>query len=191
MSSYRKPKITNFRGSGHDAVARTAANLEGGGEVDGLRKAAELFFEKSSKDVTADYIDPSEPAIVDGSLPAVETPPVATADGSIFIVHGHSRKTDVDLFLRDVTGRRPIILADKAAKGRTIIEKFEQESDGSGFAVILLTADDLGRSKVAPKEELGRGRARTWSWSWATSSASSVATGSPRSMTRCGVTLRL
>ncbi len=154
LASYRKPKITESEAAGSDAVTRIARNLEGGGEADAPKKAAELFFEKSSKDVTADYIDPSEPATVDGSALAAVVPPAATADGEIFIVHGHSRKTEVELFLRNVTGQRPVILADKAAKGRTIIEKFEQESDGSGYAVVLLTSDDLGRSNAAHEEEL-------------------------------------
>ncbi|HWA54803.1 MAG TPA: nucleotide-binding protein [Solirubrobacterales bacterium] len=79
---------------------------------------------------------------------------VSGGDESIFIVHGHSRKEEIDLFLRNITGRRPTILSDKAGKGRTIIEKFEQESDGTSFAVVLLTSDDVGRSRVAPEGQL-------------------------------------
>jgi predicted nucleotide-binding protein len=156
LESYRKPKITFINGSGQESVARISRNLQEGGEseADALRMAEELFFEKASKDVTETYIDPSEPATVEAQSSTLQASAPANKGGSIFIVHGHSRKEEVDVFLRNVTGARPTILSDKAAKGRTIIEKFEQEADGSGFAVVLLTGDDLGRSKADPEEQL-------------------------------------
>ena len=39
----------------------------------------------------------------------------------------------------------PVILHEQPNEGRTIIEKFEQHAD-VGFAVVLLTPDDMGRS---------------------------------------------
>jgi predicted nucleotide-binding protein len=36
-----------------------------------------------------------------------------------------------------------VILHEQANKGRTVIEKFEQHSD-VGFAVVLMTPDDIG-----------------------------------------------
>jgi predicted nucleotide-binding protein len=154
LNSYRKPKITMTGAPGSAAVAKIASGLKGSDAADTGRRAAELFFERSSKDVTADYIDPGEPATVSTSPAPAAVQPSAVPGEEIFIVHGHSRRDEVDLFLRDATGRRPIILADRAIEGRTIIEKFEQESGGSGFAVVLLTADDLGRSKAAPEAGL-------------------------------------
>ena len=44
-----------------------------------------------------------------------------------------------------------IILAEQPDKGRTVIEKFENESNNVGFAVVLLTADDKGRKNKARK----------------------------------------
>lgn len=41
----------------------------------------------------------------------------------------------------------PIILHEQADGGRTIIEKFEANSSNVGFAVILLTADDICKAK--------------------------------------------
>ena len=43
-----------------------------------------------------------------------------------------------------------IILSEQANKGKTIIEKFEENSDVSG-AICLFTADDLGRAKAEKK----------------------------------------
>lgn len=66
----------------------------------------------------------------------------------IFIVHGHdgeARET-VARFIGNL-GFEPIILHEQANKGRTVIEKVEANSD-VGFAVVLLTPDDLGRANT-------------------------------------------
>jgi predicted nucleotide-binding protein len=44
-------------------------------------------------------------------------------------------------------GLEPIILQDQASRGQTLIEKFETHSKGVGFAVALLTPDDLGNAQ--------------------------------------------
>jgi predicted nucleotide-binding protein len=85
-------------------------------------------------------------------FPSVEKPVQAKAAPAqakkqsmdIFIVHGHDNeaKEAVARFLEKL-GLRAIILHEQADKGRTIIEKFEAHSN-VGFAVILLTPDDIG-----------------------------------------------
>jgi len=72
---------------------------------------------------------------------------VLPMSNKVFIVHGHdgeARET-VARFLGSI-GFDPIILHEQANKGRTIIEKVEANAD-VGFAVVLLTPDDLGRAK--------------------------------------------
>lgn len=65
----------------------------------------------------------------------------------VFIVHGHNDtlKLDVARTLEKLK-LQPIILHEQSNNGKTIIEKFEKFSDVA-FAIILLTADDLGNSK--------------------------------------------
>lgn len=65
----------------------------------------------------------------------------------VFIVHGHDEgaRESVARFLTQI-GYDPIILNEQANQGATIIEKIERNAD-VGFAVILLTPDDLGSSK--------------------------------------------
>ena len=65
----------------------------------------------------------------------------------VFVVHGHddAAKHLVDHLLRQV-GLDPVILSDKLSRGKTIIEKFEANSD-VGFAVALLTPDDTGSAR--------------------------------------------
>jgi predicted nucleotide-binding protein len=67
---------------------------------------------------------------------------------AVFIVHGHDvgKLRDVENFLRRVVGE-VIVLGDEPSGGRTIIEKFEAHANRSGFAVVLLTGDDEGRSR--------------------------------------------
>lgn len=62
----------------------------------------------------------------------------------VFIVHGHDSgvKDSVARFLEKL-GLTPIILHEQPDKGRTIIEKFEAHSN-VGFAVVILTPDDVG-----------------------------------------------
>ena len=65
----------------------------------------------------------------------------------VFIIHGRDdgTKQTVARFLEklDLT---PVILHDKASLGRTLIEKFEEHAQ-VGFAVALLTPDDVGSLK--------------------------------------------
>jgi predicted nucleotide-binding protein len=76
----------------------------------------------------------------------------------ISIIHGHSKgpKEAVARFLENL-GLEPIVLHEKPNKGRTIIEKFEEHAKNVGFAIALLTGDDVGKSK---KERKQRSRPR-------------------------------
>lgn len=70
------------------------------------------------------------------------------SEDKVFIVHGHNEllKVTVARTLEQM-GLKPIILHEQEDYGKTIIEKFESNSTDVGFAVVLLTADDLGISK--------------------------------------------
>lgn len=70
----------------------------------------------------------------------------------IFVVHGHddAMKLAVTRVLERL-GLTPIVLHERPNRGRTIIEKFTQYAR-VGFAVILLSPDDVGCEKArAPK----------------------------------------
>ena len=62
----------------------------------------------------------------------------------VFVVHGREEgpREAVARFLERL-GFQPIILHEQANQGRTVIEKVEDHSD-VGFAVIILTPDDMG-----------------------------------------------
>ncbi|MCE7995153.1 MAG: nucleotide-binding protein [Roseivirga sp.] len=75
-----------------------------------------------------------------------------------FVIHGHndSAKLEVARFIEKHVKKEAIILHEQPNKGKTVIEKFESNSDVD-FAVALWTADDQGK---AIKEEKLLNRAR-------------------------------
>ena len=77
----------------------------------------------------------------------------------VFLVHGHDEGAlhHTARFL-EALGLDPVILHEQPNAGRTIIEKFVDYAD-VGFAVVLLTPDDLGALASAAFEEQ-RPRAR-------------------------------
>lgn len=84
---------------------------------------------------------------------ATTTEVIENKTNNIFIVHGHDEHTKTDLARTiEKLGLNPIILSEQPNRGQTIIEKFELHSD-VGFAVVLLTADDLGKVKTETKDK--------------------------------------
>ncbi|MGN6065381.1 TIR domain-containing protein [Brevundimonas diminuta] len=72
----------------------------------------------------------------------------------VFIVHGHSEtaREIVARFIQQM-GFEPVILHQQHNGGRTIIEKIEHHGD-VGFAIVLLTPDDIGgvsKADLAPR----------------------------------------
>ena len=69
-------------------------------------------------------------------------------NNAVFIVHGQDKgvKYEVARFV-DKLGLEAIILDEKPGIGRTIIEKFEDYASKVGFAIVLLTPDDVGAPK--------------------------------------------
>ena len=63
----------------------------------------------------------------------------------VFIVHGRDdgAKETVARFVEGL-GMNVIILHEQPSKGETIIEKIERHSDDVGFAIVLITPDDVG-----------------------------------------------
>lgn len=88
--------------------------------------------------------------------------PSVRADGPIFVVHGHAldRLHELVRVLERATGRDVTVLHEQANGGGTILEKFEHHAAGASYAVVLLTADDLGAAMAASAPEASRPRGR-------------------------------
>lgn len=68
------------------------------------------------------------------------------ASKRVFVVHGHDDGAVQGVCrLLEGLALEPVVLREQPNRGATIIEKFEKNSD-VGFAVVLMTADDMGGS---------------------------------------------
>jgi predicted nucleotide-binding protein len=63
----------------------------------------------------------------------------------VLIIHGHDKLNLLLLkeLLRDHLHLKFVLLNDRPGLGRTIIEMFEQDAADAGFAIVLMTPDDL------------------------------------------------
>jgi predicted nucleotide-binding protein len=119
------------------------------GLVQGKQRALVLLNQaiKSLEEQIADRSDGSHAwpgPEADSKDTAVEKEP-RLLSRDVFIVHGRDDafKNQVADVLRRA-GLNPIILHEQANGGKTIIEKFEKHAGVAGFAVVLLTPDDVG-----------------------------------------------
>jgi predicted nucleotide-binding protein len=93
-------------------------------------------------------------SFVEQSAPATPESPSTSVDlNKVFVVHGRDNgtKETVARFLEQ-QGLQPVILHEQPSRGMTIPEKLIANSD-VGFAVVLLTPDDLGRAKTDTEEK--------------------------------------
>lgn len=80
------------------------------------------------------------------------------ASNRVFVVHGHDEEAKQSVArCIERLGLEAVILHEQANQGRTIIEKFENYSD-VGFAVVLLTPDDVGSTKANANNLVPRAR---------------------------------
>lgn len=85
---------------------------------------------------------------------SVDTPAGDVVSSDVFIVHGHDQaaRESVARFVEQI-GLNPIILHEQPNMGRTIIEKLEGHLR-VGFAIVILTPDDVG-AEAKEAENLG------------------------------------
>lgn len=85
------------------------------------------------------------------SAPATHTIAPALLPSKVFVVHGHDEAVlhAAARFLEQLK-LEAIILREQPDAGRTVIEKFEDCASEVGFAIVLLTPDDLAGPVPAP-----------------------------------------
>ena len=120
-----------------DEVLEYRTNLaESIDSLEGIHERVELYDESLNESQrTSDNENSSD------------SPPPTFGD-EVFIVHGHDdeAKVTVARFVENL-GIEATILHEQANRGQTIPEKFEEHAGEAGFAIILLTPDDIGASK--------------------------------------------
>ena len=118
----------------------------------GLESAASVL--KSMIDEIEEYWEEDE-ELSHLSPTEVKTPRDAN---KVFVVHGRDESSrEMVARLLEKLDLEPVILQEQPSKGRTIIEKFENHSN-VGFAVVLLTPDDVGSLRDRPDDVKPRAR---------------------------------
>ena len=107
-----------------------------------------IFQSKYAVDVTDEFIQLEAGYELAEPDPAVVTPEASANEVSktkVFIVHGHDEamKNDVARFLL-THELKPIVLHRQLNKGDTVIAKLEREAEDVGYAIVLLSPDDVG-----------------------------------------------
>lgn len=101
------------------------------------------LLQEARRSLEEDLLDASHAA----EQHAVSKAPAVVSRGGkkVFVVHGHDEgaKQTLARFLEKI-GLEAIILSEQPDQGRTIIEKFEKLASEVGFAVVLMTPDDIG-----------------------------------------------
>ena len=105
-----------------------------------------MFQETKNPIVTRRFIK-SQPKTMASAMSQKETNilsgKVTSNSKNMFIVHGKDNVSKLELArMLEKMGFIAVILSEQPDKGRTIIEKLEQESMDLGYAFIILTPDD-------------------------------------------------
>lgn len=130
--------------------------------VDKLAEAFNALKAEINNNTWVDFINTIDNIIESMTIPTVSNDKRASIiknNNSVFIVHGHDENTKIHVarFIEKL-GLQAIILHEQPNQGRTIIEKFEDHAANSGFAVILLTPDDIAAPKDHPDSKKMRAR---------------------------------
>ena len=154
-----RPMVRRWTGQLGDYLRRNVSDREAD-EVDNIVQTADTFAFEDIIDTIDELknhlstLIPELPAAIGSPQSAVKAP---NAGRRVFVVHGHDGgRKDAVARLLEKLGLVPVILHEQPNQGRTLIEKFEHYAD-VGFAVVILTADDVGRAKI---EKDDRPRAR-------------------------------
>ena len=89
------------------------------------------------------------------------TPPEREKSTRVFIVHGQDegKKYELESYLQKLLAEAPIILHQEPNGGKVLIEKLEDSASSVGYAIVLLTGDDVGRAKqLDSKDDQSRAR---------------------------------
>jgi predicted nucleotide-binding protein len=84
-----------------------------------------------------------------------------SVSNKVFVVHGHDNTAKLEVArLLEQLKLQAIILHEQPNRGRTLIEKFENNVGDVAFAVILLTPDDVGAAEAEQSSSGLKPRAR-------------------------------
>jgi predicted nucleotide-binding protein len=121
------------------------------------KQAALLLLQQAVRSLEETLAD-REAAQPAGARAAVAAAAAASTAGApprrVFVVHGHddATKETVAGFIRRL-GLEPVILHEQTSRGRTLITKLREEAADVGFAVVVMTPDDVGKATDAAEHK--------------------------------------
>jgi hypothetical protein len=125
---------------------------------DGAPPLAELGLDTAQWPAEAVVAEP-EPSATNGSVSSIRSasaprPAAGKRERQIFLVHGRDEKRmQAVVTLLEAAGSHSLtVMRDGPEEGRTLVETFAGAAQ-SGYAIVLLTADDVGTPKLALDEE--------------------------------------
>lgn len=117
------------------------AAYSGAVELDEILQTYRPFLE-----VLAEHLQKHPEDVFSPQMPADEEASRRATPGSriVFIIHGHDKANLLMLekMLKEHWNLEPVVMRWRAEKGRTLIEKFEDEASAACFAFALMTPDD-------------------------------------------------
>ena len=128
-------------------------------DLDGYRQTGRSYFlidvvEEQKEIITKlvaylqGFIDRIDLIPCNAEYAMTEKTKVEMSADKVFIVHGHGELAKITAARTlEQLGLKPIILHEQEDYGNTIIEKFESNATDIRFAIVLLTADDMGISR--------------------------------------------
>ena len=119
------------------ATSSTSESDYQGAYIRGLRRAEAIL--QSMVEEIEEYWEESQAILPQQTF----SPELAPVTDEVFVIHGHDHgvKNTIARFLENL-GLTATILHEQPDEGRTVIEKLEHYANG--FAVALLTPDDVG-----------------------------------------------
>jgi predicted nucleotide-binding protein len=138
--------------------------FRGGGQDDGTHQARQYLAEGKQESIVllGQAIRTLQDEIADQEHEASSAPPTHAAapvplSCKVFLVHGRDNdaKNEVARFLSKI-GLEEIILHERPNSGRHLLTKFQEESEGASFAVVLITPDDEGGLPGEPPRKRAR-----------------------------------
>jgi len=134
MTSYRMTVDFGRGGRGGTTVNEIREGVDRG------RKRAIALLQQTADSLNEELAYHVPAASLAPAMAYEETP----LSDEVFVVHGHVDAARLEVCaLMTKAGLHPIVLHEQPNKGQTVIEKLEAHSN-VGFAVVLLTPDDVG-----------------------------------------------
>jgi predicted nucleotide-binding protein len=126
-----------------------------------ILRAAKLIADATEEKLNAPGAAPTPP-VTAAAAPAIAATIAEEARGahkaaastvgppdSVFVVHGHDQSalSEMEKYLTSV-GVTPIILSKLGGAEQSLLQKFLKTASASRFAIVILSADDMGASRV-------------------------------------------